>query len=159
VHYQARDMAVVRASLGKFPLVLSSATPSIESHVNARTGRYRSVTLPARYSGVELPEVVAVDMRREPPAKGTWIAPTLVTAINETLEKNQQALFFPTRRGSAPLTLGRFCGHRFVCPQCTAWLVEPRSRNRLNCHHCGFSLHLPEKCPKCGDVDSLVACG
>jgi primosomal protein N' (replication factor Y) len=159
VHYQARDMAVVRANLGKFPVILSSATPSIESHVNARTGRYRSVILPGRYSGVELPDVVTIDMRKEPPEKGKWLAPTLVTAITETLENKQQALLYLNRRGYAPLTLCRGCGHRFDCPQCTAWLVEHRYRNRLNCHHCGFSLHLPEKCPKCGEPESLVACG
>ena len=159
VHYQARDMAVVRASLGKFPVILSSATPSIESHVNARTGRYRSVVLAGRYSGAELPEVVTIDMRRDPPERGKWLAPALVTAMTETLEKKQQSLLFLNRRGYAPLTLCRSCGHRFDCPQCTAWLVEHKYRHRLNCHHCGFSLPLPEKCPKCGDVDSLVACG
>jgi primosomal protein N' (replication factor Y) (superfamily II helicase) len=159
VHYQARDMAVVRANLGKFPVILSSATPSIESHVNARTGRYSSVALPGRYSGAELPEIIPVDMRKEPPDKGRWLAPTVVGAIAETLAMKQQTLLFLNRRGYAPLTLCRSCGHRFDCPQCTAWLVEHRYRNRLNCHHCGFSLPLPEKCPKCGDLDSLVACG
>ncbi|MBX9591535.1 MAG: primosomal protein N' [Hyphomonadaceae bacterium] len=159
VHYQARDMAVVRASLGKFAVVLSSATPSIESHVNAQTGRYRSVTLPGRYSGAELPEIIPVDMRREPPEKGRWLAPALVCAMTETFERKQQTLLFLNRRGYAPLTLCRSCGHRFDCPQCTAWLVEHRYRHRLNCHHCGFSLPLPEKCPKCGEPDTLVACG
>jgi primosomal protein N' (replication factor Y) len=159
VHYQARDMAVVRANVGKFPIVLSSATPSIESHVNARTGRYRSVVLPGRYSGAELPDVVAIDMRKEPPERGKWLAPPLVAAVTETLANKQQVLLYLNRRGYAPLTLCRSCGHRFDCPQCTAWLVEHRYRNRLNCHHCGFSLPLPEKCPKCGDADTLVACG
>jgi primosomal protein N' (replication factor Y) len=159
VHYQARDMAVARASLGKLPVVLSSATPSIESHVNARTGRYRSVTLPARYSGVELPSVTPIDMRQAPPETGRWLAPTLVNAINETMGEGQQTLLFLNRRGYAPLTLCRACGHRFDCPQCTAWLVEHRYRNRLNCHHCGFSLPPPAKCPACGAADSLVACG
>jgi primosomal protein N' (replication factor Y) len=159
VHYQARDMAVVRASVGNFPIILSSATPSIESHVNARAGRYRSVALPGRYSGAELPDVVAIDMRKTPPDAGSWLAPTLVAAIDETLANRQQALLFLNRRGYAPLTLCRSCGHRFDCPQCTAWLVEHRYRSRLNCHHCGFSLPLPEKCPKCGEPDVLVACG
>jgi primosomal protein N' (replication factor Y) len=159
VHYQARDMAVARASLGKLPVVLSSATPSIESHVNARTGRYRSLVLPGRYSGADLPTVIAIDMRREPPETGRWLAPTLVDAINDTLGEERQTLLFLNRRGYAPLTLCRSCGHRFDCPQCTAWLVEHRYRNRLNCHHCGFSLPPPAKCPACGAADSLVACG
>jgi primosomal protein N' (replication factor Y) len=159
VHYQARDMAVARASLGKLPVVLASATPSIESHVNARTGRYRSLALPGRYSGAELPAVTAIDMRTAPPEAGSWLSPTLVNAIEETLGEGRQALLYLNRRGYAPLTLCRSCGHRFDCPQCTAWLVEHRYRNRLNCHHCGFSLPPPAKCPSCGAAESLVACG
>jgi primosomal protein N' (replication factor Y) len=159
VHYQARDMSVVRGSIGKFPVVLASATPSIESHVNARTGRYRHLILPGRYSGATLPEISAIDLRREQPEKGRWLAPRLVDAITETLAKGQQTLLFLNRRGYAPLTLCRKCGHRFECPQCTAWLVEHRFKNRLNCHHCGFSMPPPEKCPKCGEPEALVACG
>jgi primosomal protein N' (replication factor Y) (superfamily II helicase) len=159
VHYQARDMAVVRANLGKFPVVLSSATPAIESHVNARTGRYGYVHLPGRYSGAELPQVTAVDLRQDPPERGKWLSPILVNAVTETLANKQQALLYLNRRGYAPLTLCRACGHRIECPQCTAWLVEHRYRRRLNCHHCGFSLPLPEKCPKCGEPDCLVPCG
>ena len=159
VHYQARDMAVVRGNLGKFPVVLSSATPALESHVNARTGRYGYVRLPGRYSGAELPQVTAVDLRQHPPERGKWLSPILVEAVTETLAAKQQALLYLNRRGYAPLTLCRACGHRIECPQCTAWLVEHRYRRRLNCHHCGFSLPLPEKCPKCGEPDSLVPCG
>ena len=159
VHYQARDMAVVRGSLGRIPVVLASATPSIESHVNARTGRYQHVVLPGRFSGVEMPEVSAIDMRRTPPERGKWLAPALVDAVEETLKKGQQALLFLNRRGYAPLTLCRSCGHRLECPQCSAWLVEHRFRNRLNCHHCGFTLPIPEKCPKCSEPGPMVPCG
>jgi primosomal protein N' (replication factor Y) (superfamily II helicase) len=159
VHYQARDMAIVRASLGKFAVILASATPSIESHVNARTGRYRLVELPGRFSGAKLPDVLTIDMRKEPPAKDTWLATSLVTAVTETLAQGQQTLLFLNRRGYAPLTLCRCCGHRLDCPQCTAWLVEHRYRHRLNCHHCGFAVPIPQKCPKCGAAESLVACG
>ncbi|HJU29798.1 MAG TPA: primosomal protein N', partial [Hyphomicrobiaceae bacterium] len=159
VHYQGRDMAVVRGSLGKFAVVLASATPSIESHVNARTGRYGHVALPSRYSGAELPQVSTIDLRQQPPERGKWLSPVLVEAVTETLARKQQALLFLNRRGYAPLTLCRSCGHRIDCPQCTAWLVEHRYRNRLECHHCGFSLPIPEKCPKCGEPDALVACG
>lgn len=159
VHYQARDMSVVRGSLGKFPVVLASATPSIESHVNARTGRYRHIILPGRFTGAELPDVKPIDMRAHPPEKGQWLSPVLVDAVARTLADRQQSLLFLNRRGYAPLTLCRSCGHRFECPQCTAWLVEHRFRRRLNCHHCGFSLPMPEACPKCGEQGSLVACG
>jgi len=159
VHYQGRDMSVVRAHLGRAAVVLASATPSIESHVNARTGRYRHLILPGRYTGVDLPEITPIDLRSAPPEKGRWLSPVLVEAMAETMAKRQQTLLFLNRRGYAPLTLCRSCGHRIECPQCTAWLVEHRFRNRLNCHHCGFSMPLPSKCPKCGEADSLVACG
>ncbi len=159
VHYQGRDMAIVRANLGKFPVVLASATPSIESHVNARTGKFRHIHLPGRFSGVDLPDVKAIDLRTAQPDKGRWLAPPMVEAVAETIAKGQQALLFLNRRGYAPLTLCRKCGHRFECPQCTAWLVEHRFRGRLNCHHCGFSVPLPKFCPSCKEPDSLAACG
>ena len=117
---------MVRASLAKFAVVLASATPSIESHVNARSGRYAQVELPGRYSGAELPEVATIDLRQHPPERGKWLSPVLVEAVTETLAKKQQALLFLNRRGYAPLTLCRTCGHRIDCPQCTAWLVEHR---------------------------------
>ncbi|HRD78821.1 MAG TPA: primosomal protein N' [Hyphomicrobiaceae bacterium] len=159
VHYQGRDMAVVRGSIGGAAVVLASATPSIESHVNARSGRYRHLVLPGRFSGIELPAITPVDMRRTPPERGRWLSPVLTDAVGETLARGQQALLFLNRRGYAPLTICRGCGHRMECPQCTAWLVEHRFRNRLNCHHCGFSLPIPEKCPKCSEPSSLIACG
>ncbi len=159
VTYQARDMAVVRASIGKFAIVLASATPSIESHVNARNGRYRHLLLPGRYSGVELPDVKAINLKRDPPEKGRWLSPILVDAMVETLAEGRQSLLFLNRRGYAPLTLCQKCGHRIQCPQCSAWLVEHRFRRRLNCHHCGFSLPIPDKCPKCSESEALVACG
>lgn len=159
VHYQGRDMAVVRGNLGKFPVVLASATPSIESHVNALVGRYRHAILPGRFSGVAMPDVSLIDLKAEKLEPGKWLAQRLVGAITETLEKGQQTLLFLNRRGYAPLTLCRSCGHRLECPQCTAWLVEHRFKKKLTCHHCGFSLALPEKCPKCAAPGSLVACG
>jgi primosomal protein N' (replication factor Y) (superfamily II helicase) len=159
VHYQGRDMAVVRARLGQIPVILASATPAIESHVNARTGRYAHVILPGRYSGTDLPEITPIDLRTTPPDAGRWLAPPLVDAMQACLTNGQQSLLFLNRRGYAPLTLCRGCGHRFECPQCTAWLVEHRFKKRLNCHHCGFSIPLPEKCPKCQEINSLIACG
>jgi primosomal protein N' (replication factor Y) len=159
VTYHCRDMAIVRASLGGIPAILASATPSIESHVNARIGRYRHIRLAERFSGQALPVVDAVDLRLDRPEPGRWLAPKLVREVAETLTKGEQALLFLNRRGYAPLTLCRSCGHRFQCPQCAAWLVDHRFRDRLVCHHCGFALVKPEHCPKCGDTDSLVACG
>ncbi|MCH9808954.1 MAG: primosomal protein N' [Alphaproteobacteria bacterium] len=159
VNYHARDMTVVRAHMGGFPIVLASATPSIESHVNARNGKYRHLILPGRFSGTELPEIEAIDLRREQPDKGRWLAPRLVDEMAQCLERGQQSLLFLNRRGYAPLTLCRACGHRLECPQCTAWLVEHRFKKRLNCHHCGFSLPVPEKCQKCEEEGTMTACG
>jgi primosomal protein N' (replication factor Y) (superfamily II helicase) len=159
VIYQARDMAVVRASLGKIPIVLSSATPSVESVVNAKRGRYGHAVLPARFSGNSLPDIEAVDLKAVPPEKGAWISPPVVEAVNGALERGEQALLFLNRRGYAPLTLCRACGHRFACPQCTAYLVEHRLRGRLICHHCGFALPFPKSCPACHREGLLAASG
>ena len=157
--YHGRDMAVVRAMLGKIPVVLSSATPSIESHANALNGRYTHLKLTERYAGAKLPEIASIDLRADPPERGKWISPKLVKEMREVLEKGQQSLLFLNRRGYAPLTLCRTCGHRFECPDCSAWLVEHRFHNRLSCHHCGYSNPVPRICPECDEKDSLVACG
>jgi len=159
VAYQARDMAVARAHLGDCPVVLSSATPSIESLVNAAQGRYRHIRLEARYKAAGLPALQAIDMRKDPPERGAWLSPPLVEAIGETLARGEQVLLFLNRRGYAPVTLCRKCGFRFECPNCAAWLVEHRFRNRLECHHCGKVVPIPHECPSCGAEDSLVACG
>jgi len=159
VSYHARDMAVVRASLGRFPIVLSSATPSLETSVNADQGRYHRLRLEARHGAAEMPHVEAVDMRRHPPERGCWLSPVLVTEMRRALEAGEQAMLFLNRRGYAPLTLCRSCGHRFECPQCSSWLVEHRFRRELACHHCGYTAPVPTSCPSCGEEDALVACG
>jgi len=159
VIYHARDMAVVRGQIEKIPVVLVSATPSLETAVNCARGRYRRAHLPARHAGARLPAVASIDLRATPPARGRWLAPPLEAAIRETLDAGEQALLFLNRRGYAPLTLCRACGHRLQCPHCTAWLVEHRSRARLECHHCGHSLRTPSACPACAASDPFVACG
>lgn len=159
VIYNARDMAVVRARLGDFPITLVSATPSLETVVNVSRGRYAEQHLPARHGGAALPEVAVVDMLKAPPPRGRWLSPVLEQQIRDTLAGGEQALLFLNRRGYAPLTLCRTCGHRFQCPRCTAWLVEHRLANRLQCHHCGFQLPLPDVCPSCEKPDTLVPCG
>ena len=159
VVYHARDLAVVRARLEKAPVVLVSATPSIETRVNAESGRYARVLLPDRVAGRSLPDISAIDLRRSPPAKDRWLSPTLATAMAEVLAAGEQTLLFLNRRGYAPLTLCRACGHRFRCPQCSAWLVEHRFTRSLRCHHCGHRERRPEACPECGAIDTLAACG
>ncbi len=158
-HYHARDMAVVRAHIAKIPVVLASATPSVESEVNARKGRYRRVALPARFGGQHMPQIEAIDLRREGPQRGRFISPPLAEAIRNAVERKEQALLFLNRRGYAPLTLCRACGHRFSCNICDAWLVDHRFRQRLVCHHCGFSIPRPHQCPQCGAEESLAAIG
>src|SRR5208282_4101961 len=159
VHYNARDMAVVRGHIAKIPVVLASATPSLETEVNARRGRYRRVALPERFGGQRMPSVEAVDLRHERPPPGHFISPTLAGAVKTALERGEQALLFLNRRGYAPLTLCRACGFRFSCPNCDAWLVDHRFRKMLVCHHCGFAMPHPTPCPKCHVENSYVACG
>jgi primosomal protein N' (replication factor Y) len=159
VFYNARDMAVVRGHIGDFPVILSSATPSVETRVNAQTGRYARVALPSRYAEAALPTLASIDLRRHPPARGGFLSPPLIEAMRRTLEKEEQSLLFLNRRGYAPLTLCRVCGHRFQCPDCSSWLVEHRFRGQLVCHQCGHAEKKPEACPECGTLDHLVACG
>ena len=159
VSYNARDMAVVRGRIGGFPVVLASATPSIESRVNADQGRYIRAVLPARFADAALPDLKAIDLRRAPPARGGFLSPVLLSEVRQTLERGEQSLLFLNRRGYAPLTLCRVCGHRFQCPDCSSWLVEHRFRGQLVCHHCGHHEKRPDACPECGTFDHLVACG
>jgi primosomal protein N' (replication factor Y) (superfamily II helicase) len=159
VHYHARDMAVLRGHLAKIPVVLASATPSIETEVNVRRGRYRRLHLPERFGGAHLPAIEVIDLTREGPPRGRFVAPRLAEAVKIALERKEQALLFLNRRGYAPLTLCRSCGFRFSCPDCDAWLVEHRFRRQLVCHHCGFFTQRPPSCPKCQASDSFVACG
>jgi primosomal protein N' (replication factor Y) len=159
VFYNARDMAVVRGRIGNFPVVLVSATPSVESRVNGEVGRYRPIHLPTRFGDAALPDLGIVDMRRHPPERGGFLSPVLVNQIGKTIGRREQALLFLNRRGYAPLTLCRVCGHRFQCPDCSSWLVEHRFRGQIQCHHCGYSERTPEACPECGTLDHLVACG
>ena len=159
VIYNARDMAVVRARAGEFAAVLVSATPSLESLVNTQTGRYGRVHLVDRHGLAELPGIETVDMRADPPPRGQWLSPVVTRAIAAELAAGTQAMVFLNRRGYAPLTLCRNCGHRMECPNCSAWLVEHRHTGHLECHHCGHRVRQPDSCPECGAVDSLAACG
>lgn len=159
VLYHARDMAVVRAWVSGIPAVLVSATPSLETRINAERGRYAAVHLPLRHGGASLPQVERVDLRRHPPPSRAWLSPPLRQAMAEALSRQEQVLLFLNRRGYAPLTVCRTCGHRFQCSQCTAWLVEHRRTGHLHCHHCGHRQPLPERCPACDGAGPFAACG
>ncbi|HEX4693335.1 primosomal protein N' [Sphingomonas sp.] len=159
VHYHARDVAVMRAKFEGLPVVMATATPAIETRQQVEIGNYAKLKLPGRYGAAQMPAIEAIDLLKDSPDRGRWIAPRLVAAIDETLARGEQALLFLNRRGYAPLTLCRACGHRFQCPNCTAWMVEHRLVRRLSCHHCGHIMPTPRECPECHAEDSLVACG
>ncbi|USI73626.1 primosomal protein N' [Sphingomonas morindae] len=159
VMYHARDVAVMRARFEDVPVILASATPAIETRQMVEIGKYRELKLASRYGAAQMPTIETIDMTRDPPPRGRWLAPSLVAALTDTVARGEQALLFLNRRGYAPLTLCRNCGHRFRCPNCTAWMVEHRLTARLACHHCGHVMPPPAACPECHEEDVLVACG
>jgi primosomal protein N' (replication factor Y) len=163
VNYQARDMGILRANLENIPIILATATPSIETLENVENGKYDIVKLKSRFATAELPELKIIDLKKDKPVKGSWgtswISPTLATEIQTNLDKGEQTILFLNRRGYAPLTICRDCGHRIQCPYCTSWLTEHRKTNNLVCHHCGHSSPIPNKCPECNSEDGLTACG
>ncbi len=164
VIYNARDMAVVRGALGKIPVVLVSATPSLETMINAwekpeGKGKYKHLVLESRYGGATLPDISVVDLRIDKPDRQCFLSKAMIDEVQKTLDAGEQSLLFLNRRGYAPLTLCRTCGHRMECPRCTAWLVEHKRSGRLHCHHCGYNLPVPKDCPECLDTDSFAVCG
>lgn len=159
VIYHARDMAVARARFEKLPVVLVSATPSLESYYNVRQGKYSEVQLPARHGEAAMPDIEMIDMRNAHVERGSFVSDTLRKALGQAISAGHQALLFLNRRGYAPLLLCRACGHRFQCPDCSAWLVVHKAKPRLECHHCGYHVPVPKDCPTCQAEDSLHPCG
>ncbi len=182
VNYQARDMAVVRAKLENIPIVLSTATPDLETIVNVESGKYGCVKLLSRYAAAQMPEIKIIDLKKDKPVKWlpllksgkesdnaeqstppkpqmSWLAPSLCAALAENLQKGEQSMLFLNRRGYAPLVICRDCGHRIQCPHCTAWLTEHLKSGKLICHHCGYMTNIPKVCPECGSESGLTACG
>ena len=157
--YNARDMGVLRASVEGCACVLASATPSLESWANAESGKYARLDLPERFGAAVMPRLQTVDLRRERLERNRWIAAPLRRAVAERLRLGEQSLLFLNRRGYAPLTVCRACGHFFECPHCDARLVEHRFRRSLICHHCGYAEPEPDACPKCGEEGRLAASG
>jgi len=159
VLYNARDMAVLRASITQAQVVLASATPSLESWANAQAGKYRRLDLTARFGSAQMPEMRAIDMRAETLPATRWISPSLQRLIEARLAAGEQALLFLNRRGYAPVTLCRACGHQIGCDHCDARMVEHRFLKRLVCHQCGETKPIPAACPSCGAEDRLAAVG
>ncbi len=159
VYYNARDMAVLRASIEGAQVVLASATPSVESWVNAGAGKYRRIDLRSRYGEAELPAMAAIDLRAEEMPSGRWISPTLAAAVDERLGRGEQSLLFLNRRGYAPVTTCRACGQQVGCDDCDARMVEHRFQKRLVCHQCGATKPIPVACPACGTEGRMAAIG
>ncbi len=169
VNYQGRDMAVMRGKYEKIPVVLSTATPDLETVVNVEEGRYDCVVLKSRFADAVLPEIKIIDLKKDKPLKRakvdgsgsepSWLAPTLVNALKENFERGEQSMLFLNRRGYAPLLICRDCGYRIQCPHCTAWLTAHKRTNNLVCHHCGYMMPIPQECPECHSQDGLTACG
>jgi primosomal protein N' (replication factor Y) len=159
VLYNARDMTVLRASLNAAQVVLASATPSLESWANVEAGKYSRVTLASRYGAAVLPKMSAIDMRIEDLPGGRWVSPTLQKMVEARLERGEQSLLFLNRRGYAPVTICRACGHQIGCDDCDATMVEHRFLKRLMCHQCGETKPMPTVCPSCEAVDKLAPVG
>lgn len=159
VAYNARDMAIVRARIGAFPIVLATATPSLETRANVDRGKYKWLMLADRYGGAQLPAMKVVDLRLHKPGRQRWISEPLQKAMEENFAAGEQTMLYLNRRGYAPLTLCDSCGHRLQCPHCSSWLVDHRMIHKLQCHHCGFTTTSPQICPECEAEDSFRACG
>jgi primosomal protein N' (replication factor Y) len=159
VYYSARDMAVLRASICKAQVVLASATPSVESWVNAGFGKYARLDLRSRYGTAELPEMGTIDLRQQDMEKGRWISPRLAAEIRARQARGEQSLLFLNRRGYAPVTACRACGQQIGCDHCDARMVEHRFQNRLVCHQCGATKPIPVACPSCGVEGKMTPVG
>ncbi|MCR9149658.1 MAG: primosomal protein N' [Rhodobacteraceae bacterium] len=159
VLYNARDMAVLRAAMAGARVVLASATPCLESWANAEAGKYDRIDLPARFGAAEMPQMRAVDMREERLPADRWIGTVMAAEVAVRLERGEQSLLFLNRRGYAPVTICRACGHQIGCEHCDARMVEHRFQKRLVCHQCGETKPMPEVCPSCGVADRLAPVG
>lgn len=159
VLYNARDMAVLRAAIAGCPVVLASATPSLETWANVEAGKYRRLDLGSRFGAAEMPEMRAIDMRLERLPGDRWISETLAAKVSAVVARGEQALLFLNRRGFAPVTLCRACGQQVGCDHCDARMVEHRFQKRLVCHQCGATKPVPVACPACGVEGRMAAVG
>ncbi|WP_295070330.1 primosomal protein N' [Tabrizicola sp.] len=159
VLYNARDMAVLRAAVCGCAVVLASATPSLETWANVEAGKYQRLDLGSRFGAAEMPEMRAIDMRAERLPGDKWISPTLAAKVDAVVKRGEQALLFLNRRGFAPVTLCRACGHQVGCDHCDARMVEHRFQKRLVCHQCGATKPVPLACPACGVEGRMAAVG
>ena len=157
-------MAVLKASVDKIPIILASATPSIETINNVNLGKYSCVKLTSRFGVAIMPDVELIDMKQNKPPKESWgrawLSSVLVKQIQEKLENKEQIMLYINRRGYAPLVLCNSCGNRLQCPNCNVYLTaHSKDETICCCHHCGYSMRLPVKCDKCGAENPWALCG
>jgi primosomal protein N' (replication factor Y) len=155
--YNARDMAVVLGRITHIPIVLSSATPSLESYINAQEGKYGYALVKNKFGASPPPHIELVDMRQN--KFNGFISPILLSSIRKTIEKNEQCLIYLNRRGYSPVTLCKSCGAKISCPNCSGWLVYHKNIARLLCHYCGHKIPVPHTCPHCKEIDSYIPFG
>ena len=171
IPYHARDVAVMRSRLAQCPVLLASATPSLESWINCEVGRYQHFRLAGRYGGASLPKITPVNLCQERLERNCWLTPQMISGLEQVIARGEQGLLFLNRRGYAPLSLCRACGVKLICPNCSAYLVEHRQSSchpgspglprlpRLLCHHCSYERSVPDTCPSCSEPGTIIACG
>lgn len=155
--YNARDMAIVLAKTFNAKVILSSATPSIETYNNCQEKKYAYAAINHRFGGSSMPKIELIDMRQN--KFDGFISYSLLTDIKNTLAAEDQALIYLNRRGYAPITLCKECGEKLQCPNCTSWLVHHKNNDRLSCHYCSHSISIPNKCLHCGCENSYIPFG
>lgn len=160
VTYQARDMAIMRAKLENIPILLASASPSIESIQNSSLGKHQKINLLKRYNDKTLPEVKVIDMKKNKAKNAGFISSSLVAALNDNLSQNKQSLLFLNRKGYSPMLICKDCGHKICCKNCSASLVYHKSSKKLKCHQCGYVSAIPKNCYNCeSSSENFVTCG
>ena len=159
IRYQARDLAIVRAQIDNALIILSSATPSLETQNNINKKKYKHVFLASQFSGIKLPPIELIDLQQNKLEKNKWISNRIYQELQNCLIKKEQALLFLNRRGYSPLSLCIDCGYRYQCKQCTSWLVMHHGKKRLLCHQCGSIYPIDPHCPKCLEKNSIKLIG
>ena len=159
IRYHARDLAIVRSKIEKIPIILSSATPSLETYNNIFKKKFLHVNLFGQYSGLELPKIELINLQKENLKTNQWISVNILNELKNCIEKKEQALLFLNRRGYSPLMLCSNCGYRYHCEQCSSWLVMHQNKKRLLCHHCGTIYPIESNCSNCKSQDTLKLIG
>jgi primosomal protein N' (replication factor Y) (superfamily II helicase) len=157
--YNARDMGIMKAFIEKIPAILVSATPSIETYHNVKENKYKIVKIEERYNNATLPNVIVTTLKNNLYKNCRWLSKTLVSKIKQELDNKNQIILFINRRGYANLLMCKSCGYRSVCKYCSSWLVEHRSKKKLECHHCNYTENIFSTCPECNLEDAMISCG